>query len=172
MDEDFIDRSATFLACGTQEARLPREMKDVAVDADHSGGWLSPDTVLGPHWPEGDIVREHYMLLSASEQRPPDKTRVIARLELDEELYEDAEAWNDYCWVHVPPRALEGDRICVIAGDSYLADTTLRQALGGGGKSRWDETWEKSTTDAVDNWNAEDESMQSLIAEMDWMTLQ
>ncbi|KAK4888303.1 hypothetical protein LTR27_012798 [Elasticomyces elasticus] len=181
VNEEVIAHSTTFLACRTQLAHLPREMEDVEGAVDHSGGWLFPDK-----WPEDvNLVREHFMLLSASEQSPPDKARVIARIELD-----GNQGLDDYCWV--PPRALEGDRICVIAGatfpfvirelvngcseilgDAYLANTTLKQALGGGGKSRWNEDiYEDVSHPPTDDWNTEDESMQSLIAGMDWITLQ
>lgn len=172
-NEEVIAHSTTFLACGIQLAHLPREMEDEKEAIDHSGGWLFPDK-----WPEDpNTVREHFMLLCASEHSPPDKSRLIARITLDGE-----QGVQDYCWV--PPDAEKHDRVCVVAGasfpfvlrelsngyakvvgDAYLANTTLKQALGGGSTSRWDEDiYEEVDHPPTDDWNAQDQSMQELIA--------
>ncbi|KAK5120535.1 hypothetical protein LTR85_006191 [Meristemomyces frigidus] len=180
-DEEVISHPTTFLACGIQLAHLPaNEIEYVEGAIDHSGGWLFPET-----WPEDpNIVREHFMLLCATRHNPPDKSRRIARITVEGEP-----AVKDYCWV--PPRAKQGDWICVVAGatfpfvvrhlsdgslevigDAYLANTTLKQALGGGDNSRFDEDIHEEVDHPVaDDWNAEDEVMQKRIVNMDWVTL-
>jgi len=177
-DEEVIAHSTTFLACACQLAHLPREMEDVEGAVDYSGGWL-----FAEKWPKDpNAVREHFMLLCATESSPPDKHRRLARIKAGDE--------DDYCWA--PPQTRYGDQICVISGatfpfvvrelpngcfvvvgDTYLAKTTLKQALGGGGVSRFDgDIYEEVNHPPDDDWNAEDDSMQKLITEMDWITLQ
>ncbi|KAF2721985.1 hypothetical protein K431DRAFT_312162 [Polychaeton citri CBS 116435] len=177
--ESVISHSTTFLACACQLGNLPRvamEQEEGAVD--YSRGWMFPE-----QWPEDpDIVREHFMLLCATESSQPDKSRRIARI--------DSYGGQDHCWA--PPQARHGDYICIVSGasfpfvvrrlpngcyamvgDTYLANTTLKQALGGGGKSRFDEDiYEEIDHPPTDDWNADDEIMQELIARMGWITLQ
>lgn len=143
-DEEVGAHSTTFLACASQLVELPREMDDEERATENLPDWWFPD-----RWPEDpNVVREHFMLRCAREHAPPDKFRRIARI--------DASGVEDYCWV--PPATQSGDQVCVMAGatfpfvvrplsqssfaligDAYLANTTLKQALGGGGKSRFDE---------------------------------
>ncbi|KAK5107419.1 hypothetical protein LTR62_001280 [Meristemomyces frigidus] len=174
-DEEVIAHSTTFLACGTQLAHLPREMEEIEEAIDYSGGWLTPET-----WPEDpNEVREHFMLLSATANGPPDKSRLLARITVDAN-----QGAEDYCWV--PPAAKPGDQVSIVAGatfpfvlralpnggfrlvgDAYLANTTLKQALGGGGKSRWEEDiYEDINHPATDDWDAEDGVMQESIGNM------